>query len=57
MMPNTSVVNMTCVLPVSSGRSSSKVLFRATTISCAFGAEKFPYTALVMPPPVCRVRL
>ena len=45
MQLNASVVNTVCSRPASSGRSSSSVLPRETMISCALGAEKFPYTA------------
>jgi len=57
MTPNTSVLTIVCILPLSSGLSSSSTLLRDTTISCAFGALKLPYTAHCTPPPFCRVRL
>ena len=57
MTPNTSVLTIVCIFPLSSGPSSSSTLLRDTTISCALGALKLPYTAHWTPPPFCRVRL
>ncbi len=42
MMENTGVEQMEITFPVSSGRSNSRKLPFATTISCCFGPEKFP---------------
>lgn len=56
--PNTSTVNIVCILPVfGSGRSSSKLLPRDTKISWDLVPEKLPCTACVMAVECCNVKL